>query len=117
MERDYKALHAVDLAPLTATVQKAETDWPAKKADLQARLDNVRDILSRADQSWQASAASRQAAAANDVAKLDFGALFAAADTVKSAAVDLPKKTDELKQLSNQLYESWDKLLVDMQVR
>src|ERR1043165_697293 len=37
MEGDYKAVHAVDLAGLAATVQKAQGDWPEKKADLDAR--------------------------------------------------------------------------------
>src|SRR5262249_28359367 len=50
MERDYNTLHAYDLAPLTAAVQKAQTDWPEKKADLQVRLDNVREIANRAEQ-------------------------------------------------------------------
>ena len=117
MERDYQTLHAADLAGLTAVVQKAQTDWPEKKADLQVRLDNVRDLVTRADQSWQASAASRQAAAANQQAQVDYGTLFASADTLKSNAAAVPAKTAELKALTNQLYESWDKLLVDQQSR
>jgi hypothetical protein len=117
MERDYQTLHAADLAGLTAVVQKAQTDWPEKKADLQVRLDNVRDLVTRADQSWQASAASRQAAAANQQAQVDYGTLFAAADTLKTNAAAAPAKTAELKALTNQLYESWDKLLVDQQSR
>ena len=28
MERDHQAIHALDLAPVAATVQKAGTDWP-----------------------------------------------------------------------------------------
>ena len=38
MERDYKAIQAVDLAGLAAAIQKAQADWPDKKADLDARL-------------------------------------------------------------------------------
>jgi hypothetical protein len=117
MERDYQSLHSPDLAALTAVVQKAQTDWPEKKADLQVRLDNVRDLVTRGDESWQASAAARQAAATNQDAKVDYGALFAAADTLKTNAAGLPAKTAELKALTNQLYESWDKLLVDQQNR
>src|SRR5262249_416532 len=82
--------------------------------DLQVRLDNVRGIVTRADESWKASAAARQAAAANDYAKVDYGALFAASDTLKSAAADLPKQSADLKALTGQLYEPWDNLLVDL---
>jgi hypothetical protein len=116
MEADYKAVQAVNLEPLTAAVQKAQTDWPEKRTDLQVRLDNVRGIATRADQSWQASAAARQAAANNDP-KVDYATLFAAGDTLKTAAADLPKKSAELKSLTGQLYESWDKMLVDQQHR
>ena len=69
MERDYKAVHAVDLAALAAAVQKAETDWPEKKPDLESRLGTVRNTVTRSDELWTASTESRQAAADNDVAK------------------------------------------------
>ena len=66
---------------------------------------------------WQSTTEARRAAAANDYAKVDFGTLFAAADTLKTGAADLPKQTEQLKTLSGQLYQSWDKILVDMEVR
>src|ERR1700722_5411672 len=37
MQREYDEIHAVDLAPAAAVVQKAEQDWPAKKDDLDGR--------------------------------------------------------------------------------
>jgi hypothetical protein len=117
MERDYKAVQAVDLGGLAGAVQKAGTDWPEKKNDLDSRLAGVRATAAKADQAWQSSADSRRAASANEVTKVDFAALFGAADTLKTAADDLPKQTVALKALSGQLYNSWDKLLVDMQVR
>jgi hypothetical protein len=117
MDRDYKAIQAVDLAGLAATVQKAQTDWPEKKADLDARLASVRATGARADQAWQSSADARRAASANDASKVDFAALFGAADTLKTSADELPKQSAALKTLSGQLYDSWDKLLVDMQTR
>jgi len=117
MEQDYRSVQAVDLATVSAAVQKAENDWPDKRADLAARLDAVRGVVTGAEQSWQASAAARQAAAANDTAKVDYAALFAAADTLHTAAAVAPQKTAELKSLTGQLYTSWDKLLVDMRKR
>ena len=117
MERDYKAVQAVDLNGLAGVVQKAQTDWPEKKADLDSRLTGVRATVQRADDAWKSSADARRAAAANDATKLDYAALFGAADTLKTAAADVPKQSDALKSLTAQLYDSWDKLLVDMQSR
>src|ERR1017187_10553953 len=117
MERDYAGVHAVDLAAAAAAVQKAEADWPAKKGDLEARLATARGIQVPSDKLWQATAEARRAAAANDYSKVDFGTLFAAADTLKTGATDLPKQAEQLKTLSAQLYQSWDKILVDMETR
>ena len=117
MERDYAGVHAVDLAAAAAAVQKAEADWPAKKSDLEARLATARGIQVRSDQLWQSTTEARRAAAANDYSKVDFGTLFATADTLKTGAADLPRQAAELKTLSAQLYQSWDKVLVDMETR
>src|ERR1035437_2032338 len=117
MERDYKAIHAVDLAAAAAAAQKAQADWPEKKNDLDSRLATARGILSRSDDPWQSTTEARRAAAANDYNKVDFGPLFAAADALKPGAADLPKQAEQVKTLSAQLYESWDKVLVDMETR
>ncbi len=117
MERDYKAIHAVDLAAVAAAAQKAEADWPGKKSDLEARLAAVRGVQVRSEDLWQSTTEARRAAAANDYNKVDFGTLFAAADTLKTGAADLPKQAEQLRTLSTQLYESWDKILVDMETR
>jgi hypothetical protein len=117
MDRDYHAVTALDLTPVAAAVQKAETDWPAKKADLDARLAAVRTLQQQSDTAWQSSADARREAAASDYAHLNFGALFSAADTLKTDAAQAPQKTAELQALTGQLYTSWDKLLVDMETR
>ena len=117
MERDYKAIHVVDLAAVAAAAQKAEADWPGKKSDLETRLGTARSIQVRSEELWQSTTEARRAAAANDYNKLDFGTLFAAADTLKTGAADLPKQAEQLRTLSAQLYESWDKILVDMETR
>jgi hypothetical protein len=117
MERDYAGVHAVDLAAAAAAAQKAEADWPAKKPDLEARLATARGIQARSDGLWQSTTEARRAAAANDYNKVDFGTLFAAADTLKTGAADLPKQAEQLRTLTAQLYQSWDKILVDMETR
>jgi hypothetical protein len=117
MDRDYQAIHAVDPAGTAAAVQKASTDWPEKKSDLETRLASEKAIVSRADELWQASADARRAAAANDVARVDFAVLLAAADALKTGAAELPKQNEQIKTLTGQLYQSWDKILADMEVR
>jgi hypothetical protein len=114
MEGDYRAIHGFDTAPLMAVVQKAETDWPQKKADLDARVAGVRDRIAQSETVWQKSANVRRAAAANDFAHLDFGELMGAEESLHATAASLPQSADEIKALSGQLYNSWDKLLVDM---
>ena len=68
MERDYQALRAADLLKLTAAVQKAENDWPEKKADLESKLVAVTTLPAQAERQWQASSELRRKVAANDLA-------------------------------------------------
>lgn len=117
MGRDYQAIHAFDLAPLTATVVRAESDWPDKKTDLESRLTAVRSAVSHSDELWQSTAASRSAAAAGRIDGRDAGSLLASADDLDAAAASLPKQAADLQALTGQLYDSWDKVLVDMEVR
>jgi len=114
MESDYHAIQAFDTAPLAAAVQKAETDWPLKKADLDASLAGLKGSIAQSGALWQKSADTRRAAAANDFAHLDFGALMAAEDSLHSTSESLPRTAAEIQALTGQLYNSWDKLLVDM---
>jgi hypothetical protein len=114
MARDYQAIHNFDLTPLTTAVQRAETDWPGKKADLDERVASVKQIQAHGEQICQSSADERRLAAANDFAHLNFGALGSAADALKTTAADLPRESTSITTLAGQLYNSWDKLLVDM---
>ena len=117
MEQSYNAIHAFDLGPVANAVQKAETDWPDKKTDLDTRLQNLHNTVSSAEQTWQAEAADRRGAAAQDWGHFEFGSLVAAADSLKTGAADLPHQAADLQALSGQLYDSWDKILVDMETR
>ena len=49
MQREYDEIHAVDLKPVSEIIQKAEQDWPAKKADLEGRLASLRQSSEAAD--------------------------------------------------------------------
>jgi hypothetical protein len=117
MSADYQAVHNFNLAPVTAVVQKAETDWPAKKPDLDARLASLNGVISTADSNWQASTEARREAAAGDFAHLNFIQLSTAKSSLDSAAAQLPRQAADLQALTGQLYYSWDKILVDMEQR
>src|SRR5579883_2518783 len=116
MERDYQMVRSFDPGPLTAELQKAETDYPDKRADLQSRFDN--DIRQRqaADEAlWNETAAARKQAATGNLQGLDTAALITAADKLHTDSALLPQKRAELEGLIAQLNTSWDKLLVDME--
>jgi hypothetical protein len=117
MERSYQAIHSFDFAPLTAAVEKAEADWPEKKADLTSRLAALTGVAARSDSLWQSTAAARSQAASGNVSGLDLGGLLSASDELNTSAAALPQKSEELKSLTGQLYDSWDKVLVDMETR
>jgi hypothetical protein len=117
MQRDHEALDGYNLAPLTATVQKAETDWPEKKADLDARLAAERNMVTEGDRLWDSTAAPRAQAAAGNFANLDYGTLLGAAGQLHVSAATLPANAAQLQSLGAQLYTSWDKVLADMETR
>ncbi len=117
MDRDYRTIHGFDFTPVNSTVQKAEGDWPEKKADLDSRLGAMKNAIAQDDQLWKSTAESRKAASAGDFAHVEFGPLIAAADALHNSAAALPAKATEIQTLSGQLYNSWDKVLVDMETR
>ena len=117
MDRDDKTVASFDLSPLAASIHRAETDWPDKRADLEARLTGLQKEVADSQAAWDKSAEARRVAAAGDTAKVDYPVLFGTADTLKATAADLTAKSTEIQALSGQLYDSWDKLLVDMEVR
>lgn len=117
MERNYQAIHGFDLGPVTAAVERAGTDWPEKKPDLEARLASERALVTQAEALWQSTADARRQAAAGKLTGAGAAALLGFEDSLQTSAADLPKKADELNTLGSQLYTSWDKMLVDMQAR
>ena len=104
MEHDYKAIQAFDLTPVTVAVERAETAWPEKKAHLDSRLAALRAMVAESDRLYE----SRDQ---------EPDRVLAAADALKASATDLPKQAANLQGLTSQLYDSWDKILVDMEVR
>jgi len=114
MEHDYQAIRAANLVDVTRVVQKAENDWPDKKSDLESRLVSLATIPSEAERQWQSSADMRRKVTAGDTAGLDYASLIGASDALHQEAIAIPQKSRELQDLSGQLYDAWDKILVDL---
>lgn len=114
MQRDYQAIQSADLTPLAGTVQRAATDWPAKKGDLEGRLAVLRGSVASADSLWQSTAEPRRLAADGRLPGPELPVLLDAADTLHTNVAALPGKTAELGALAGQLYVSWDKILEDL---
>ena len=117
MDRNEQTLSQFDASSLAAFVQHTETDWPDKKADLEGRLASLQKEVADGQAAFQKSADARKQAAAGDTAHVDYGTLFGAADELHNAAADVTAKSAEIRTLGGQLYDSWDKVLVDMEVR
>lgn len=116
MKRAYDSVHGFDLAPVSATVRKAEQDWPLKKDTLETRMTALHDTISAADKEWDGTAAARQDAAAGKITGPDVVTLLHAGKDFQQEASALPSEAEELSKLCGQLYNAWDKVLIDLDV-
>jgi hypothetical protein len=116
MQREYDEIHAVDLAPLAVVVQKAEQDWPAKKAVLDGRLASLRQSEEAAGTQWRATESARQDAAAGTAKGPEIATLIEANDVLQRDGSKLTHDANELRADCGQLYDAWDKVLADLEV-
>ncbi len=116
MQREYDATRAEDFAGVQTTVQKAEHDWPLKKDALESRLAAVRAIPQDAQKQWDASASARQDASTGKVSGPEVATLIHADGALAHDAEGMRVQENELVSLCGQLYNSWDKVLTDLEV-
>jgi hypothetical protein len=116
MQQEHDQIRTLDIAPVAQVVEKAERDWPGKKSDLDSRLNAIRSAPDRAEQQWQATASAREDAAAGKATGAEIATLIEADNTLADASTGLTRHADELRALSGQLYDSWDKILEDLEV-
>lgn len=115
LQSEYDAIHSADLSKVSAAVAKAETDWPGKKPDLEARLAALKSQAGDADGRWKATEALRKNAAAGTLDGAAVATLIQTDDALAQSQSALTKGADELNALTGQLYDSWDKILVDLE--
>jgi hypothetical protein len=114
MNASYQSLQSFDVDSAAAPAEKAMTDWPDKRSDLENRLNQLKAIKTQAEQTWQATARLREDAAANRVNDFDYGTFFQSADSIDQASRQLTEGTATLNALAGQLYTAWDKVLLDV---
>jgi hypothetical protein len=116
MQHEYDQIHGVDLTPVSEVVQKAEQDWPAKKADLDARLASLRQSSETAETQWRATESAREDAAKGSAPGPEIATLIQANEVLERDAAKLTHDADQLRGACGQLYNSWDKILSDLEV-
>jgi len=113
MRTSYEALERIDTGDAEAPVRRAITDWPAKREDLQARLNNLNDLKAQGQKVWDSSSVLRAAAENKRLADADIDALLNQADQIDSLAHQANDNLATTVALANQLYVGWDKLLLE----
>ncbi len=114
MQREYDAVRAADLTDITKTVLKAGQDWPAKKPDLDGRLASLQMAREAAESQWKGAEPARKAAAAGKVGGAALATLIQTDEALAGDANALTSGVNQLRANSGQLYDSWDKILVDL---
>jgi hypothetical protein len=114
MKASYETVRSFDPDAAAGTARKAMVDWPAKRDDLQSRLDALKKMQTDAATAWESSAQLRTAAEAKHLDDFDYGAFFEKSDQTDNAARALKDGAASLNTLAGQLYVSWDKLLEDV---
>jgi hypothetical protein len=99
MKSDYDKIKSTDVSKVVATLEKAETDWPAKKADLDGRIESLKSAPEKAEKVWA------DAQKAKDPP--DYAALMTAMQWLDSRA----SRPDKDLKLASQLYGSRDVIL------
>lgn len=114
LEHEYQSVHEWKPGPVADVVHKAENDWPAKKRVLETRLTELESRPEAANKDWSDSQSARQHAAAGSVNGADMAVLLKTQDDLSSDEAALNSGAADLKGLSGQLYDSWDKILTDL---
>ncbi|HEX4275941.1 MAG TPA: hypothetical protein VHZ74_11325 [Bryobacteraceae bacterium] len=116
MQQTYDDIHHVDLTPVSQAVQKAGEDWPARKSALDGRFSALKQSSADADTQWSAIASARQDASAGNAKGAEVATLIEANDALVHDKDALTHGAEQLQSESRQLYDSWDKILADLEV-
>ncbi len=116
MEQTVHSIQAIDLAAVSTAVQKAEKDWPAKKSDLESRMKLLNDHQEKAKTDWEGAKTAREQAANGALGGPQLATLIATDDALANDKDAVATGAKQLTDLSGQLYNSWDKILADLEI-
>jgi len=116
MQRTYDQIRAVDLMPVSQAVEKAERDWPAKKSALDERFAGLQQSAKDAATQWTSTESARQDSMAGKATGAEVATLIQASDRLSHDENNLTHSADDLRAQCGQLYDSWDKILADLEV-
>jgi hypothetical protein len=116
LQREYDSAGGSDLASVATLVTKAGTDWPSKRTFLQTRLDELHNTTADAAKQWAASETARAHASNHSASGADIATLIQTEEALRSDDAELQTGSEKLRALSGQLYDSWDKILIDLDV-
>lgn len=105
---NYEFISNYDLNPLELKVQKAQTDWPVKQADLNNRVRNLRSIKNNAATLWKAF--QKEA----EKSPISYDLAGKTADQIIESKKILEESSQQISSLTDQLYYSYSKILTDM---
>ncbi len=94
-----------------AGARRAMIDWPEKKADLSQAVQQMADVKARSESLWKER--SRAIAAPDADALL----ILETRQNLEADGLQLARLDSQLGQKVGQLYLSWDRILVDMDIR
>jgi hypothetical protein len=114
MRTNYEHVHTWDVAAATAPAQKAMTDWPGKKDDLQHRTDALSALKQQGEAAWVSTSEARAKAESQDWAAVDYAALFSGGEQLQSTLKQLSDGTSAMNTLAPQPYVDRNKLLLDL---
>ncbi|HLH01462.1 MAG TPA: hypothetical protein VKX25_01730 [Bryobacteraceae bacterium] len=113
----YNQLHGSDADALSKRIEQAEHDWPAKKQALETRYNGVLNLAKDANGIWQRTAEARSDLESGKLTGAETATLIEADDSLAADAAAFHSQENELSALYDQLYTSWDKILVDLDDR
>ncbi len=109
-QASYQDISAYPAASVSRA-QRAMIDWPEKKADLSQAIERVAEVKARSKALWKERSGAIAAANADVLLILDTH------QTLQADGLQLARLDSELGQRVDQLYVSWDKILVDMEIK
>ena len=111
----HEAVAGTNFSAARNRIEQASMDWPGKKSDLQKRLSAVSEMVDGANQAWQTI--ETENAKRGSGGSVTYDQIIPAAQSLTDYGKTVPASLDQITVLVSQLYRSWDRILVDMEIR